>query len=360
MLHTLLLACSVLPSRAALISPWQDSLSSASLLEGEHINQQWYPKNLSTMLRCADCVILAGGRDYTITEGTLLGATRDGFFLPWDSDGDIAFDANGPDGKEDIAGLYHLFTRRSMKQTADRCPMCKGVTLTHFMDNFKDSDGTELYWWQTFDDILVGNVLEPVTMHHRKISNATRDEMVKRILHDKVDSRIFPNPMPSIRDGPEYIDLEPFWIEDDGPEKGKWRNLQVSVDKGSMLPFQRCNILALLGETTSERVEVNCPSRPSTFLDVYYMKQWHNPPFNKYEDGEWVQAEGPPLREYLAKQATSVFKDLRPPSDSPAAGPEPEEKDMGKRFYQDDAIREEKERKAKSLKSQNRSHQDDK
>ena len=42
----------------------QDSFFSASLLEGEHINQQWYPKNLSTMLRCADCVILAGGFEF--------------------------------------------------------------------------------------------------------------------------------------------------------------------------------------------------------------------------------------------------------------------------------------------------------
>jgi len=267
-----------------------------------------------------------------ITEGSLLGATRDGFFLPWDSDADLAFDSRAENGTEDLGGFYELFTRREMKLSEKKCPMCKGVTLTHFMDGFKDEDGTELYWWQTFDDILVGNVIEPVTMHHRKVSAATRNQMLQRILNEKIDSRIFPNSLPSIRDGPEYIDVEPFWED---PDSGKWRNLQVSVDKGSMLPTQRCNVLALLDKSSSERLELNCPSRPAAFLDVYYQKQWTTPPYNRYDGNRWVNVEGgPSLNDFLAN-STAHFVGLRPVKESPLAGPKPTEDAKGQRLYAD-------------------------
>lgn len=300
-------------------------------LRGEHKTQRFYRQDLVSELACVDCLLRFSEREYMITEGSLLGAARDGFFIPWDSDGDVQFDIHNKHGDKDQAGFYELFTRHNIKANKERCPMCGNMAMGHFTPNLVQ-DGVALHCWQTLDDIMSGNLLEAKGDKHRKLSNKTHSALLNKIgeLHD---SRLFFSELAEYRDGGGgYVDVEPYFID---KEDKKFHNLQVSVDPEEALPPQRCriahftplakeNVLLEGADVHSQAgsvqfVELNCPAKPTAFLDQYYgTDKWRQPPYNTFNGQKWIldKSNGSlSLPEYLRKQMNYTGPAFKPVTD---------------------------------------------
>eukprot|EP00929_Paragymnodinium_shiwhaense_P100852 TRINITY_DN63488_c0_g1_i1.p1 TRINITY_DN63488_c0_g1~~TRINITY_DN63488_c0_g1_i1.p1 ORF type:complete len:364 (+),score=61.73 TRINITY_DN63488_c0_g1_i1:87-1178(+) len=298
-------------------------------LKGEKSSQRFFRADITQELTCVDCLAQLTGRDYLITEGSLLGASRGGFFMPWDSDGDFSFSVMDKDGKQDQAGFYKLFTRSAMTTNRAKCPMCGNITMGHFTPGL-EQDGVQLHCWQTWDDITSGHLLEAKGDKHRKLNEGDHKKLLKRIgeIHD---SRVFFSELPEYRDGGGgYLDVEPFY-SDTGED---WKNLAVRVAKSDALPTQRCRVArfapdakaaaaAVLLQNTSashdgnvQFVELNCPAKPSALLEKYYGKKWTEEMYNNFNGKRWVStAHAEPLLNYLVRQHKYTGPAFTPVSD---------------------------------------------
>merc|ERR1719393_348401 len=288
-------------------------------LRGERKDQRFYRQDLFSEFSCVDCLMRVHDRDYMITEGSLLGATRGGFFIPWDSDGDFSFDVKDKNGVKNQTAFYEVFTRSNIQANKEKCPMCANMAMAHFTPNYK-VDGVEMHCWQTWDDIMSGELLAAKGSEHKKLSKKDHADLLKRI-EDVHDTRLFFSDLAEYRDGGGgYLDVEPYFID----EEGKFRNLMLTVDPKLALPPQRyrvahftpnadaqanVNVLleggGMVGQAGSVQfVELNCPAKPTEMLQHYYGKNWQKVPYNKYDGKKWIldkDPKAPSLSNFLLK-----------------------------------------------------------
>eukprot|EP00929_Paragymnodinium_shiwhaense_P113897 TRINITY_DN82197_c0_g1_i1.p1 TRINITY_DN82197_c0_g1~~TRINITY_DN82197_c0_g1_i1.p1 ORF type:complete len:358 (+),score=93.12 TRINITY_DN82197_c0_g1_i1:122-1195(+) len=278
---------------------------------GEKLQQRYYKKELVQQLRCVDCVALRAKRDYTITEGSLLGAARGGFFIPWDSDGDVSFDVRNAAGEEDPEGFYNLFSEANAKQRQKDCPHCGDVVLAHFTPDIPNDEGKPPLWhWQTIDAIRSGNLLEASGYTYHRVPDEVRGELLEK-LKGRIDSRLFWN-KPYVYGGGPYVDLEPFYVDSNS---GRWKNLAIETPSEEAMPFQRCS-LAHFDEASVNNVELSCPKKPAAFLEKYYGANWKQEPYNAFEDGKWSRMDaGPALHDFLLKSSKGFHGALKPVED---------------------------------------------
>jgi hypothetical protein len=64
--------------------------SAAAASRGEDLTQRSAPPVLASLLACLTETLNLGGIPFVLTDGSLLGAMRDGTLIPWDTDVDVA------------------------------------------------------------------------------------------------------------------------------------------------------------------------------------------------------------------------------------------------------------------------------
>eukprot|EP00929_Paragymnodinium_shiwhaense_P097056 TRINITY_DN58833_c0_g1_i1.p1 TRINITY_DN58833_c0_g1~~TRINITY_DN58833_c0_g1_i1.p1 ORF type:complete len:325 (+),score=66.03 TRINITY_DN58833_c0_g1_i1:114-1088(+) len=306
-----LLLAQLLPSQAR-------RLGDGDCMHGERLGQKTYHQDIADEFKCVDCVMRNAGRDYVITEGALLGTARNGFLLPWDSDGDFSFDVRGADGKEDVQGFYKLFSEKGMIKTKANCSLCGTVTMAHFIGD-QTREEQKIHPWQTYDDIVSGSLLASKGSSRVQVPKTQHLELLE-LLTRAHDSRIFVSSEPGfVRDGGGgYIDVEPFFTNQDkhGDNRpGMWHNLAISAKVDDVLPSKRCQTLHF-AEAGVNTLELNCPANPNALLQEYYgSRNWQNVPYNKYDDKKetWMldrSPHAPSLQEYMAQKYkyTGPFK----------------------------------------------------
>jgi len=258
-------------------------------LEGVKEDQQFMNPDVVTELRCVHCIMTAANWNYMISEGTLLAAARDGFLLPWDADGDFAFDDHGGD----YASFYKLFSPGPMSTASKQCPSaCHQVEVHLFMGTDLDEQfGTKMHFWQGYADLVSGNLLELNSDNRRKAPADTHKKILERI-KNRNPARLHIDGSRQFRAGGRgYLDLVSFQSLSAGTPVEIYEAPLKKINVSDVMPINKHCILRNFGKDGVETIELSCPADPSVYLKANYGDDWQKRPFNKYDGGKWLLDE---------------------------------------------------------------------
>jgi len=282
-----------------------------SQVQGVFPKQEFLDPVIVSELRCVHCIMTSAHRDYVITEGTLMGAARNGFLLPWDADGDFLFDARGGD----YESFYKLFSPGPNSTASKQCPStCQAMQVNLFIGPDTKIDGVAMHFWQGYDDLKSGSLVERATGERRQADEDTHKRLLG-FLKNPNPARLHYNSSWFIRaGGVGYLDVAPYELyADTGPKTkvpavalyndatvgrnatkvilGGPHPVQLNVD--SLLPINKHCMVKNFGANGVETLELSCQSKPEDYLQARYGKDWLKEPYNKYDDdaSTWVHDE---------------------------------------------------------------------
>eukprot|EP00929_Paragymnodinium_shiwhaense_P015205 TRINITY_DN123265_c0_g1_i1.p1 TRINITY_DN123265_c0_g1~~TRINITY_DN123265_c0_g1_i1.p1 ORF type:complete len:464 (+),score=65.81 TRINITY_DN123265_c0_g1_i1:143-1534(+) len=269
----------------------------------EKPGRRYFDPDILLELKCVHCMMAAAGRDYFVSEGTLLAAARNGFLLPWDADGDIVFHAQD---EVDYDAFYRIFSPGFGAGTHSDCGgECQNLTVVLFTPKLTDH-GRELHFWQAYSDIVAGT---PVTLDGEKFT-ASREvrQRLQEIAKEPNPARLLYTPDPTGRtSGRGYLDVAPYEIDKARNELTIWELPKKKLKADAIYPLNKnCSVVAFGEAQSMQRLDLACPQNPAAYLDITYADaDWRKEAYNRFDEqlAKWVHDPKGNLTSFLRKDA---------------------------------------------------------